>query len=1229
MKECDKFTKLLLKDNIEKEKNWDNRFILEKIPQYDAYKDPNYLSLSLLKSKNKMEEKTNSNKAKKNQKKRVYSHYTINSLTKKIPVQAKKNYDESFNNKNSQLNNPKRPFSKYLNRNHLSFMTNINNSNSNMDTNTNNNTNQNIFYNFITNKLKTQNNNSNSNNNLNLNINNNNNDLYSINDKFTSKTTKNNDIKNIKNYIIFRESSYNNLDNNYSAINNEQNLLNELNNIKEIWNEIYVTQEYQNLFEEMINQLNNKEEVENLLNYEKKQIIQFKNELLKLLNVISKREKGIENIKKLDKIYIENKKLTQYNKLLIEKNKSDPNINTNNENIYDNEELEEKNKQQIEDDIHNCLKLLRINSVNVIHQFNKFRTMNNYLITSDKIDMNKIKKNYGYNKDYLIKMKNDLDFLVYSNIYLIYNFKTHDPFLLSLIPDKNEKGGKFKKIPVSEELMSTINNSLYILAQEELLFKMKFKKEIKRNKSHGFEEKENKINNDEININNNIKNNIKNNSNKEKKNINILKLKSNRDYNKLFFQNNKNSDLNLNINDNNGIKKIKNLYFNNQLNLNKDNKKLKEIPATTASQLKKKFDFYNKLKEDISPDEKKDNNNKENKNDDNKKEDKNEPDNKEDKNENNNKEEKNENNNKEEKNENNNKEEKNENNNDNKIEESNKKEEKKDEENEKIDISKLNYNWYNDSFNKFKNLYNEYYNKLTKKTIELFSVNINADEFICGINPKILICQQENNKIYGICGLSFYYENNKLILKINHLSSLEISNNNEEVNSLKEKSEFKIYDNFINLIKSVPYEIIELNLFINEENKNILDYFMNEYKFEIYNENKNNKNENNNNGENEENNMENKINEKNGEENENEENKNIYGKKILRLYNNNYDNNDEIIKKLIESSELKYNNTSILSLVEEDNINNINNDETENNIVKYNNIYKYINTFNVNILINFLTKDNTYNISSSSNEPLSLLSDDFSKYSSLFIKDQNNNSDSIINISPDCSLIETKDKIKYAYITSLLNIKIYPFISTIYNKIAYNIFKIDIKQFNKEKKIYIIPTSDEKISFYIYQCEEETEINKEINKNENENFNIFEYFNKLINDNNVDNNENKEDNNNNEEYNFDENKNLWLPSFSIDTQLICGKIPILKHIIIKNNEDKNIKIKEYTEILKIKYGIKELNNNDFIYEPNINEDIIIDKDFIFAISHKDIKNQFNNSIVFLTYITKDNFINTT
>ena len=155
MKEYDRFTQLLLQDNIKKEKNWDNRFVLEKIPQYDAFKDPNYISLSLMKSKTKIEEKNNSKNKQINIKRPVYSsHYSINSLTKKIPSQTKNNSEDSFNNKNNHLERNKvRPKSIYLNRNHLSFMSNINNSNTDK-TKTHK-----TFYNFILNKLQTQNNN--------------------------------------------------------------------------------------------------------------------------------------------------------------------------------------------------------------------------------------------------------------------------------------------------------------------------------------------------------------------------------------------------------------------------------------------------------------------------------------------------------------------------------------------------------------------------------------------------------------------------------------------------------------------------------------------------------------------------------------------------------------------------------------------------------------------------------------------------------------------------------------------------------------------------------------------------------------------------------------------------------------------------------------------------------------------------------------------------------------
>ena len=177
MKEHDRFTQLLIQDNLKKEKNWDNRFVLEKIPQYDAFKDPNYLSLSLMKAKTKIEEKNNSKNKQTNTKRPIYSsHYSINSLIKKMPSQTKNNSEESFNIKNNNLEkNKTRPKSIYLNRNHLSFMGNVNNSN--IDKGKTHKT----FYNFIANKLITQNSSTN-----------NNNDFYSS--KLTSKTTKNNDI---------------------------------------------------------------------------------------------------------------------------------------------------------------------------------------------------------------------------------------------------------------------------------------------------------------------------------------------------------------------------------------------------------------------------------------------------------------------------------------------------------------------------------------------------------------------------------------------------------------------------------------------------------------------------------------------------------------------------------------------------------------------------------------------------------------------------------------------------------------------------------------------------------------------------------------------------------------------------------------------------------------------------------------------------------------------------
>ena len=57
MKKTSKKKRKLNSKNKILEKNWDERFILDRIPVYDAYNDINYLSLGLVRSKIKFEEK--------------------------------------------------------------------------------------------------------------------------------------------------------------------------------------------------------------------------------------------------------------------------------------------------------------------------------------------------------------------------------------------------------------------------------------------------------------------------------------------------------------------------------------------------------------------------------------------------------------------------------------------------------------------------------------------------------------------------------------------------------------------------------------------------------------------------------------------------------------------------------------------------------------------------------------------------------------------------------------------------------------------------------------------------------------------------------------------------------------------------------------------------------------------------------------------------------------------
>ena len=254
----------------------------------------------------------------------------------------------------------------------------------------------------------------------------------------------------------------------------------EMKEIKELWKILGVTPEYQINFWKLLSKNNNKEYIDKYLSYEKKDLIQLKLDLEKLKKEIFKRENDLNKLKQINSKYSNNENI--YN---IYNNMSQKNIMEENE----KEQLCKckENKINIEIELENLLKSLRLHTINTVCLFSKFKNQYNYYFSSGKIDINQMHKGYEFNTNYLIKIKYDTNFLKDSSFTTIYDFSKfeNDPFFLSLLSNK-EENSQFKYLTATEDTLDKINQCMYIIDQEEILYKIEQnklytnKKEVKK-----------------------------------------------------------------------------------------------------------------------------------------------------------------------------------------------------------------------------------------------------------------------------------------------------------------------------------------------------------------------------------------------------------------------------------------------------------------------------------------------------------------------------------------------------------------------------------------------------------------------------------------------------------------------------------------------------------------------------------------------------------------------------
>ena len=904
---------------------------------------------------------------------------------------------------------------------------------------------------------------------------------YLNNNKFSTK--------NLNNYPINNNFSNNNENENQDLYN-----ISNYNSLIQLWKDFGVFDSYQELFNMILNQLN-EEEKEDLCNKEINELNELKKNIDSLVKDIQLRKKTLEELEIL-------------NEKLGESYNDQDNISNPNETIIKN----------VSDQIEN----LRQYTVNICFNMKKIKNIIYEGHSNGKYDLEIIAKNFGFDKNYLVKMKEEMIFLKEGYIKSYFNIKNElTPFLMKAsekIDNSNGEVSYFHIVPISKELREKIKLCNYYIYQELIYYQnskmkknkiklispdsekriIKFKNNNKRNNYYDSSAnlfKKKKKNN--LIIVEDKKNYIKAIDKKEFKNEKENKLNDNQDESILFEEKginikdiisetniqNKSKIINSNINRNNsGI----------IINTKNNSKNFDTIEKLSGSDYTKKYYVESSSKTS-----------------------------------------------------------------------------------NKYSHKYYNVIIYKDYINHFiEKYFNNYYNQIPKQEKLMFNLQKDIlSPMLNGISPFLLLVKEQNNNaiindddnendneienIKGMCSFNYIYHENRLKLKINHISALADFNSNEYVDELK--IIYKAIFDFI--LTKFYFEEIFVEFSKNKKNEEILNIFINNLGF-VEKKINQKKNQNESNG---------------GEGASNDEDNQLN----YLLFKNKIQINDSIKKSMnhLFGNNLFHFFNSIILTNNEKNSDSLNpnmdgdgdSDDLFINITAINNIFGSNNNSNLSNLyqrinsLSQLIKTFQQNKINKDEIPLSIAENRFDIFSCVLNNKVNETLNNSSKLTNNHSFFNSK---------SFLDKK---------TGIFYNYIKLE--------KIYVLKDEDDALNFYFIVNNSLSIFfikfnNEEIKKNifdKNIYIRINEIYKKLISNQNIE---------------IFENRFIWIPCFNIYRHLKS----IINNSHYTAHEYISISNKIITKANNTAYNLLFNNNlKSFIIEPQMNNDIILDNDFVIGI----------------------------
>jgi hypothetical protein len=271
--------------------------------------------------------------------------------------------------------------------------------------------------------------------------------------------------------------------------------------IKILWQELGIKYEYQNEFESYLINIENPEKRMKYLTFEKNNLTELKNSLIKFRKEKQLRTRNIELLKEL------------------------------NSGIYISLTKEKKIKSSLIKQVVECIKEIRISSINLIRNLIKIRENLVVSFSKDKINYSVLYKNFLFQNNYLLKMNFELKFLKSSEINKIFeinNEENFDTFLTMYIKVKNNNEKLESKM--STEILNAIEKCRYYLFQEGVLNNLNNLNNITLNNSQKkfYFLSKNNLKKNSINFNTSERNDLDS-------NLKTLKSNLGRNYRELFL----------------------------------------------------------------------------------------------------------------------------------------------------------------------------------------------------------------------------------------------------------------------------------------------------------------------------------------------------------------------------------------------------------------------------------------------------------------------------------------------------------------------------------------------------------------------------------------------------------------------------------------------------------------------------------------------------------------------